>query len=198
MAELVCTANAGQRHGTGSETTHEWSRRRLSQAKVGWTSQRRGRGPGSTRLRPATSRPRGGLPRRPAGQSGDAGSHPGWPHRRRQRHRQRRPISVQREGEAYHRPRADGRWGGGVLGAPASRLASRLGRRDPAWRRPPSRLAVGWIAKAALVLASRWRLPGAPGLEGTHQYRGRDRRADEQELLIENAFNRAEYAKDSD
>jgi hypothetical protein len=74
----------------------------------------------------------------------------------------------------------------------------RLARCDPAWRRPPSDLAVRSIAKAALVLAPRWRLAGAPGLERTHQNRGRDRHADEQELLIQNAFNRADHAKDSD
>jgi hypothetical protein len=52
------------------------------------------------------------------------------------------------------------------------------------------------IAKAVLILGPRWRLTGAPGLDRTDQNRGGHRRGDEQELLIENSFNRAEYAKD--
>src|ERR1700728_4091886 len=54
------------------------------------------------------------------------------------------------------------------------------------------------MANLALVLARRPRLPGAPSLDGTHQYRSRNRRPDEQELLKQNSVNCPKYAKEGD
>jgi hypothetical protein len=52
------------------------------------------------------------------------------------------------------------------------------------------------IARGALVLGQQRRLPRAPGLDRTHQYRGRNRGAHEQELLKQDSLDSPDDAKD--